>query len=66
MAPNRPIRVIRQGHVDAYRVALHQAGMVFDRTEPDTAANPRLIPLCSVESARPAKNTRRRPSCRDA
>lgn len=43
MAPDRLSRAIEQGYVEAYREALRQAGMVFDRIEQDTAANPVVL-----------------------
>lgn len=43
MAPDRLSRAIEQGYVDAYREALRQAGLVFDRIEQDTAGNPAVL-----------------------
>lgn len=43
MPPDRLSRAIEQGYVDAYCEALRQAGMVFDRIEQDSAANPTAL-----------------------
>ena len=43
ISPERLSRAIEQGYVQAYREALHQVGMVFDRVEHDAADTPALM-----------------------
>lgn len=43
MSPDLLSRAIERGYVQAYREALHQAGLVFDRVEQDAAGNPSAL-----------------------
>ncbi|MEZ0364202.1 hypothetical protein ACAG26_10945 [Mycobacterium sp. pUA109] len=43
MQPDRLSQAIEQGYVQAYREALHQVGLVFDRIEQDVADNPVVL-----------------------